>query len=67
MEEHAARPYALQGGQSMSGKIYRPCRAPGASPGAAEWCREYCNYYGSGKCYYDWKTGKMMVLQEGKS
>lgn len=51
----------------MSGKIYRPCRAPGASPGAAEWCREYCNYYGSGKCYYDWKTGKMMVLQEGKS
>ena len=40
------------------------CHAPGADPGAGEWCREYCTIYGTGRCHYDNKTGKMMVIDE---
>lgn len=32
-----------------------------------EWCRNYCPDYGTGRCYYDPVTRKMMVKDEGES
>ena len=33
----------------------------------SEWCREWCMNYGTGKCRYDHKTGKMLVKDEVKN
>ena len=31
----------------------------------SEWCRTYCSIYGTGRCYYDHETRKMMVMDDG--
>ena len=46
---------------------YRICKLPGGESGGGEWCREYCLNYGTGKCHYDHKTGKMLVKVKGES
>lgn len=51
----------------MTTKIYKICKLPGGASGAGEWCREFCMNYGTGKCHYDPKYKRMLVLQEGKS
>lgn len=40
------------------------CKLPGATAGSGEWCKEYCTVYGTGRCRYDERTKKMMVMTE---